>query len=368
MCTRVFNNFNLQHLSTSRNMDWATQLPTALFSFKANHSYKIGVTKTDNINERQALKWEAKYDSFITMVGPKTDYASSDGINSVGLVANVLYDSNASYGNPSPKPNSNLNILRWVQFVLDTCGNVNDVVKTFTTQDICLIGAEVPGTGKSASLHLSVSDVQGYSAIIEVNNGEFIIYSDIDKNVSYRIMTNEPSYAKQIILNQYWRWQWNKENVFPSNTLPGGPFPSDRFARASFYVNHMHKPESNEESIAQSKSVVMNASVPVAFNSENLEISKDHPNIAQTLWSTIGCHNTLQYYFANARTPNIVWLDMNNKCPQGTSYVDVVTLQEGAFTNISSLYGEINSHLKQTEDPYCVTVYNSVQERVEIHI
>lgn len=373
MCTRVYNNFNLEYLTTARNMDWATQLPTTIFSFctdKENPTHKIGVSKADNINKQCALKWEATYDSLVTMVGPDTDYGASDGINSAGLVANALYDSNATYGQPSVQPNSNLSILRWVQFVLDTCGSVEDVVNTFgpnAEHKIRLVTAIVPGSNKEASIHLSVSDDQGYSAIIEANNGQYQIYSDIGKHVSFRIMTNEPSYAKQIILNQYWRWQWSKENIFPSNTLPGGPFAPDRFARASFYVNHLHAPESNAESAAQSKSVVMNASVPVAFNSEELKISQMHPNISQTLWSTIGCHNTLQYYFYNSRTQNTVWLDMTNERPKGASFVNMVTYENEKFTNIATFNGEINTKLKETQDPYSVDVFNLVETPEEVY-
>lgn len=367
MCTRVFNNYDLQFLSTARNMDWATQLPTTLFSFKystEDSRKKIGVDKSDNINANRALRWTAKYDSVVTMVGPESNYAASDGINSEGLVANVLYDCNANYGKPSPKPNSNLNILRWVQFVLDTCASVQDVVNTFdpevTKNPITLIGAEVPGTGKPASLHLSVSDLQGRSAIIEIDNGEYQIYSDVDKPISYRVMTNEPNYATQIVLNQYWRWQWSKENIFPSNTLPGGPFPSDRFARASFYLNHLYAPKSIDDSLAQSKSIVMNASVPVNFNSEALLISQDHPNIAQTLWTTIASHNSLTYYFCNARLAEGAWIDMKNTefpLPNTTSRFTVVNEQridgKEVFINIPKS-GLINSALEPCTDPYTI--------------
>lgn len=373
MCTRVFNNFNLQYLSTARNMDWATQLPTTLFSFEyttEESKHKIGVGKEDNINEQRALKWTAKYASVVTMVGPESNYAASDGINSAGLVANILYDSNANYGHASAQPNSNLSVLRWVQFVLDTCGNVQDVMNAFdpklTNNPISIVGAEVPGTGKQAALHLAVSDVNGYSAIIEIEKGVYKIYCDIDKLVSYRVMTNEPSYATQITLNQYWRWQWSKDNVFPSNTLPGGPFPSDRFARASFYLNHMYSPKTTDESLAQAKSVVMNASVPINFNAENLLISKDHPNIAQTLWSTIASHNKLTYYFCNTRVAEGVWVDMKNNdypLPQTTSCFKTVIEQEEkgeiTFINVAKS-GLINTEFTACKDPYTIKQNHSV--------
>ena len=96
MCTRIFNNFNKDYLTTARNMDWATQMPTTIFTFRVSpedHMIKCG---TEDENEH-SLIWEAQYSSIVTMVGTEAPYGASDGINSAGLVANLLYDSNASY-------------------------------------------------------------------------------------------------------------------------------------------------------------------------------------------------------------------------------------------------------------------------------
>ena len=80
-------------------------------------------------------------------------------------------------------------------------------------------------------------------------------------------MTNEPDFKTQILLNNYWLWQWaSEENKFASKTIPGGPFPADRFQRASFYMNHLSSPVNMEESLAQVRSIAANVSVPIGFN------------------------------------------------------------------------------------------------------
>lgn len=340
MCTRAFNNLNDNFLTTARNMDWSVQLPTSLFTFKEGLQ-KSGMPKPDS----SALTWTARYDSVVTMVGSEDNgYAASDGINSAGLVANVLYDSQASYLREDGSSCEQLSVLRWAQFVLDTCCSVAEVTDIFRNANIQIMPAKVPSSPKEASLHLSVSDSFRNSAIIEVIKGEFII----NENEQYKIMTNEPSYKTQILLNQYWRWQWSEANSFPSHTIPGGPFSADRFERASFYLNQLKAPESMDESLAQSKSIVANASVPIGFD---LGVG-DHPNIAPTLWSTLANHNDKIYYFSNARTPNTIWFDLNKIGDLAdTSMLKLVTEDDNKFEN-ASFIGSVNDELTPANDPY----------------
>lgn len=349
MCTRVFNSFNEKNhfLTTARNMDWEEQFPTSLYAFKVDTDSEMIKSGTANRGE-DTLVWTAKYSTIIAMVGDdSTEYAATDGINDKGLVANLLYDSGANYRRKDASSCEKLDVLRWLQYVLDTCSSVDEVVEKFNKESkIQLVGGKVPGSDKPASGHLSVSDSFGDSAIIEVNH-EFIPYH----NEQFRVMTNDPDYAKQIELNQFWRWQWNEnENKFPSNTLPGTPFSADRFARASYYLNNLHPVRDTNDSLAQSKSVVMNASVPVNFKSPN----REYPNIAQTLWTTLAAHSELKYYFCNAHTAGNIWVDMKkmDAFPAPVSRLEVVRQnQDLSFTN-EPLYGFKNSEFEKTTDPF----------------
>ena len=343
MCTRVFNNKSEDYLTTSRNMDWKTQLPTSLFTFKKGLN-KSGMESNDD----SALTWTSVYDSVVTMVGnEESGYGASDGMNSNGLVANVLYDSNAEYLRKDDDSTKKLDVLRWVQYVLDMYGTVSDVVSEFNKNNIQIVGSRVPGSESEATLHLSISDKHSDSAIIELVDGKFCIHL----SKAFTIMTNEPNFETQIKLNDYWRWQWSSENKFPSHTIPGGPFPTDRFERAAFYLHHIDAPINAKDSLAQSKSIVANASVPIGFN---LTID-DNPNVAPTLWSTISDHNNLIYYFYNVRTPNVVWLNLN----QLSSNYNVAKLNMVELTAdnqfISHNYDNmINDNLIPTTDTYQV--------------
>jgi penicillin V acylase-like amidase (Ntn superfamily) len=365
MCTRIFNNFNKKFLTTARNMDWATQMATTVFAFRIDNGRPV-VKSGTSIRSKNTLVWTAQYHSIVTMVASKinvddskeeekTVFGASDGINSKGLVANLLYDSNATYRRTDESSCKDLDVLRWVQFVLDTCCSVEEVVHKFNKDapvQIQLIGGKVPGSESKASVHLAISDVFRDSAIIEVVQGQFKIYH----NKKFRVMTNEPSYDKQIELNQFWRWQWSRKNNFPSNTIPGGTFPSDRFARASYYLNHLHKPVSTSDSLTQSKSVVMNVSVPVNFNSK----LKKYPNISQTLWTTVADHNELTYYFCNARTIGDIWMDLKKVSlfPSSVSKLIIVSeiREKGELTFINKpLYAFQNENFIPTTDPFIAT-------------
>ncbi|WP_298417278.1 linear amide C-N hydrolase [uncultured Kordia sp.] len=346
MCTRVFNNRNKAFLTTARNMDWKTQLPTSLFSFKS------GLVKSA-LDKKQAKKkkfkdknweWTSQYSSVVTMVGNEEHgYAASDGINSQGLVANVLYAKGTDYELTGKKEYKPLNILRWVQYVLDNFKTSKEVHDAFEKSEIELVETKVPGSESPAALHLSVSDKKGYTTIVEVYGGKYHIHYGKE----YSVMTNEPNYTIQLEINKYWLWQWNDNNDFPSRTIPGGPFASDRFERATYYYNHLEKPKSALDSLSQAKSVVANASVPIGMLG-----FEGHPNIAPTLWSTLSDHKELKYYFCNARTPNVVWVDMNAKMPEAkVAMLDLVTEHDGAFTNLNFV-GCVNSNLEPTKDPY----------------
>jgi len=345
MCTRVFNNKNEDYLTTSRNMDWKTQLPTSLFTFKKGLN-KSGMEST--INDDSVLTWTSIYDSVVTMVGnEKSGYGASDGMNSNGLVANVLYDSNAEYIREDIGSTKKLDVLRWVQYVLDMYGSVSEVVREFNKNNIQIIGSKVPDSESDATLHLSISDKDSDSAIIELVQGKFCIHH----SKVFTIMTNEPNFDTQIKLNDYWRWQWSSENKFPSHTIPGGPFPTDRFERAAFYLHHIDAPENAKESLAQSKSIVANASVPIGFN---LAIG-DNPNVAPTLWSTLSDHNNLIYYFYNVRTPNVVWVNLNKlSSKSNVAKLSMVKLEsDDQFIN-HNYDNIINDNLIPTTDPYQV--------------
>lgn len=82
----------------------------------------------------------------------------------------------------------------------------------------------IPGTDKSTTVHLSLSDPSGDNAILEYIDGELVIHHD----PSYTVMTNDPIFEQQLAIADYWKEIPGK--IF----LPGTNRAADRFVRASY--------------------------------------------------------------------------------------------------------------------------------------
>jgi hypothetical protein len=92
---------------------------------------------------------------------------------------------------------------------------------------------------------------------------------------------------------------------------------------------------------------------------------KDSPNISPTIWSTVADQINIRYYFCNARTTDIVWVDLHElQNDYEAAKFDVVTLkkddkgiempnEDKNFENFIKKNGSINNlFTKVEEDPF----------------
>ncbi|MBN9281840.1 MAG: linear amide C-N hydrolase, partial [Hyphomicrobium denitrificans] len=194
-----------------------------------------------------------------------------------------------------------------------------------------IVTDNVPGDNKLATLHLSLSDAGGDSAIIEYIDGKQVIHHSRD----YQVMTNSPTYEKQLALNEYWK------EIGGTVMLPGTNRASDRFARAAFYVNAIPKSEDPVEAIASAFSVIRNVSVPFGIS------TPDQPNISSTRWRTVADQKRKLYFFESVLTPNIFWVDLT-KLNFSEETGKVMKLDLGP--NQTHIYaGVANGQFKETE-------------------
>jgi penicillin V acylase-like amidase (Ntn superfamily) len=92
-----------------------------------------------------------------------------------------------------------LSIAAWAQYVLDNFATVQDAVNALRGEPFTIVTDTVPGETRLATLHLSISDATGDSAIIEYIGGKQIIHHDR----KYQVMTNSPIFDEQLALNEY---------------------------------------------------------------------------------------------------------------------------------------------------------------------
>jgi len=282
-CTRVVYLGPADHVITARSMDWKTDVGTNLWVFPRGMQ-RSGAAGPNSI------RWTSKYGS-ITASG--YDVSTTDGMNEAGLVANMLWLVESSYPVRDGKA-PGLSIAAWAQYVLDNFATVQQAVDALAKNPFTIVTDKVPGESRLATVHLSLSDAGGDSAIIEYIDGKQVIHHDR----AYQVMTNSPIFEKQLALNEYW------QQISGTVMLPGTNRASDRFARASFYVNAIPKSENPVEAIASVFGVIRNVSVPYGIT------TPDQPNISSTRWRTVSDQKRKLYFFESALTPNVFWIDL----------------------------------------------------------
>lgn len=111
-------------------------------------------------------------------------------------------------------------------------------------------------------------------------------------------MTNSPKYELQLAINDYWK------EVGGLNMLPGTNRSSDRFVRASFYINAIPQTADAKIAVPSVLSVMRNVSVPFGIT------TPDKPHISSTRWRSVSDQKNKVYYFESTLTPNLFWLDL----------------------------------------------------------
>lgn len=283
-CTRAVYLGPENTIVTARSMDWKSDLGSNLWAF-ARGMQRDGAAGPDSI------RWTSKYGSVVTTA---FEAATADGMNEKGLVANLLYLAEADYVKPAKDDKRQpLSISVWAQYLLDNYASVAEAVASVRSEPFYVVPTLTPD-GEKGALHLSISDASGDSAIFEYVEGKLVIHH----GRQYQVMTNSPTYDKQLALNNYW------EQIGGATLLPGTNRAADRFVRASYYINTVPQTANNSEAIAGAFSVIRNVSAPLGVSIPG------QPNIASTLWRTVSDHKNLRYYFESTRSPNVFWVNL----------------------------------------------------------
>lgn len=284
-CTRVVYTGDNGMVITGRTMDWKTEMHSNIWVFPRGME-RSGETGTNS------LKWVSKYGSVVTSA---FEIASTDGINEKGLVANLLWLNESIYP-VWDKNKPGLTIAAWVQYMLDNFASVNEATDFLNKNYFQVVSDKMPDGLRLATLHLAISDATGDNAIFEYIDGKLKIYHS--KN--YKVMTNSPTYDKQLALNDYWK------SIGGLTFLPGTNRAADRFARASFYVEALPKIGDEKLAVASVFSVIRNVSVPYGISTPN------SPEISTTQWRTVSDSKNLTYFFESSLTPNTFWVNLQD--------------------------------------------------------
>lgn len=277
---------------TGRSMDWP-------YSFNS-HIYAMPAGSTqEGAGGVNSLTWTRKYGAI--EVAGTTDPSGPidgvfDGMNTTGLVANLLYLGESDFGPAPTDDRPRLSFAAWIDYVLTNFGTVNEVVEAFTNPSIYVVPINFgPGGTAAPTVHMSVSDASGDSAIIEYLDGKPVIHH----GRQYQVMTNSPTYDEQLTLNAKW------DDVDKNKELPGSIQSQDRFVRASYYLSKLPQTTDERKAVAGVLSVMRNVSVPWGVG------DPEHPNLSPTYWRSVADSTDKIYYFESALSPDIVWVNLN---------------------------------------------------------
>jgi choloylglycine hydrolase len=317
-CSRVLWDSGNGHVLVGRTQDWTE---------KANSAFRVyprGIQRTGAVAENPH-KWVSKYGSVALSA---YEMGTHEGVNEKGLSGHALYLAvEAAFGERDPKREA-IGIMQWVQYYLDNFATVAEAVEAQKSIEFQIEPLILPN-GFPTLVHISLSDRSGDSAVIEYIDGKAQIYHD----KRFTVMTNEPTYDKQIE-------NLKKYRAFGGDQpLPGERTPTDRFVRAAYYANGLPRPANQGEGAAFMFSVIRNVSVP--FGSPDPE----KPNIASTIFRTVQDLTGGRYYFESTYAPNVVWIDLAKlDFSEGKTELGLQVEKE-----IFSLNGEVTDQLKPVE-------------------
>ena len=165
------------HVACGRNMDW--RHGGGVISINPRNLSKTAFpvrSKSEGVNP---LNWVSKYGS-VTFSFLGREFPSS-GINEKGLVINDMWLQTTIY--PKSDNRQEVTPLQWIQYQLDTCATVDDVIATKEKVRIAKWEKfmEVP-------LHFLVIDRTGKTASVEFIDGKMVVHTG--KSLPVKTLTN----------------------------------------------------------------------------------------------------------------------------------------------------------------------------------
>ncbi|MFN4897110.1 MAG: linear amide C-N hydrolase [Pseudomonadota bacterium] len=308
---------------TGRSMDWPYDFNT--------HFYIIPRDEV-NVGLKGGYSWKSKYGAVVlagALNGGGPVNGVFDGLNEKGLGVNMLYLAETAFESAPVNSSRRISWAAWLQYIVSNFASVKEAVTEVEKNPVYLVPVNFgPGGAAHPSVHLSLTDASGDSAIMEYLDGKLVVHHSRE----HQVMTNSPTYDKQLALNAYW------SRMDGAKMLPGSHQSEDRFVRASYYLKRLGTDITDRrKQIAGVLSVMRNISVPWGA------ADPLHPNIAPTYWRSVLDHTRKHYYFESALSPYIVMVDLSKLDLSPGSGLRSVALEgpEGF-----ALIGEINSAFK----------------------
>jgi len=207
-CTTFFINKNGQ-MVFGRNYDWLTDAGSV-------YTNSRGLAKTSlSTGNGTTISWVSQYGS-ITFNQYGKEFPTG-GMNEKGLVVELMWLDGTTY--PSADSRAAIGVLQWIQYQLDNCSTVKEVIATDKKLRISSVG--------NTPLHYLVADANGQVASIEFLDGKMVVHTG--KELSMPVLTNT-TYSESIDYYRQSRQPGNPQNG--NNSL-------ERFGKACSMIREL---------------------------------------------------------------------------------------------------------------------------------
>lgn len=153
-----------------RNYDWITGNGMVMVNAK-------GVAKSSFMpSDGKSISWVSGYGSItFNQYGKEFPHG---GMNERGLVVELMWLQDTRY--PESDDRASINVLQWIQYQLDNCANIGEVIATDKKIRI--------DQAAGAPLHFLVADGSGKAATIEFIDGKMVVHQGAE--LTFPVLTN----------------------------------------------------------------------------------------------------------------------------------------------------------------------------------
>lgn len=283
-----------------KNLDWN-------FGYGHIEINKRGLFKKAFVtNNEIPVEWISKYGSItFNHIGKEFPLG---GMNEVGLVIEEMNYYRTAYPEPDNRPT--LNELQWIQYQLDNCATVEDVIKSDSIIRI---------TRSLFKIHYLISDKNGNVATIEFLNGKMVYHTK--STLPVPVLTNHKYDESVDKLKNYigFGGDWKIHQEYGS---------LNNFIKVSSMIQN-YNPEYS----------VIDCSFDILSSVSTYD----------TQWSIVYDISNYRIYFKTIQNNKLKWIDLKQfdfSCITETLYQDVNTKQINSLNDTFKSYNlEINNQL-----------------------
>jgi penicillin V acylase-like amidase (Ntn superfamily) len=211
-----------------RNYDWISGNGMVVVNARS-------VTKSPfNPPGERSISWTSKYGSVsFNQFGKEFPHG---GMNEKGLVVELMWLDETKY--PEADNRVGISELQWIQYQLDNCATIDEVIATDKVIRI--------NRNDAAPLHFLVADEKGQAATIEFINGKMIVHKG--KDLPFPVLTNTVYNDAVQRLKTKPATQWTS---FGDNSI-------DRFGTACRMIQQYQQDNNNADPVDYAFSILSN--------------------------------------------------------------------------------------------------------------